>query len=397
MSASQVANDAKRYDLVWGSFNANGDNDPLVWTQNSKALVSRYYIITEDNTIISGNNLQYWQTNHPDWMLYACDSNGNPTKDLAYTPGDGFKDIALNIHNQEAVKWQVNSLVSYVLQNGYNALALDEVIFSNFMWGGNPAWGQTVNKSEYACGTWDSTFTNFTKIYNGRNDATWTADVLNWIEMAHNAAVQHSLKVIVNHPANSNVNDGNENTLLSNIDATMDESGFSDYDANPTPPPTSFFVGTLRYMQHVQTQGKTFVLINKFNRDGGRVTPPHLEYSIATYLIGDNGNADLFTVGPNGAGQGYGTEQYYQEYGINFGTPCPAGVLNGGASSPDVYYRAYTNGLAIVNAGNTTTETATLPPNHHYTDIEGQPISGNTVSVNPHSAYVLTTGGNGCQ
>lgn len=396
MSTSQVASDAGRYDLVWGSFNNNGDNDPSTWRQNSNALVSRYYIITEDNTIISGNNLQYWQTNHPDWMLYACDSSGNPTRDLAYTPGDGFKDIALNIHNQAAVNWQVNSLVGYVLQNGYNTLALDEVIFSDFMVGGNPAWGQTKNNSEFACGTWDSTFTNFTKIYNGRNDPTWIADVLNWVQTAHNAAAQNGLKVIVNHPANSNINDPNENALLSNIDVTMNEAGFSDYGVNPTS--TGYFTGTLRYMQHVQAQGKKFVLINKFNNDGGgRVSRAHLEYSIATYLIGNNGNADLFTVGPNGVGQGYGAEQYYQEYGINFGNPCPAGVLNGGVNNPDIYYRAYTNGLAIVNAGNTRTETMTLP-NHQYTDIENQTISGNTVSVNPNSAYVLTTnGGNGCQ
>ncbi|HUN29901.1 MAG TPA: hypothetical protein VMV65_08835, partial [Alphaproteobacteria bacterium] len=63
MSASQITSDAGRYDLVWGSF------DPQPWrAANPQALVSRYYIIEEDNTLTSGHNLQWWQQNHPDWI-----------------------------------------------------------------------------------------------------------------------------------------------------------------------------------------------------------------------------------------------------------------------------------------------------------------------------------------
>lgn len=391
MGTSQVANDAFRYDLVWGSFNANGDNDPATWRNaNPRALVSRYYIMTEDNTVISGNNLAYWQQNHPDWILYACDSSGKPTKDLAYTPGVGFKDVVLNIHDQNVVNWQVQNLVNYVTQNRYNALAIDEVIFSDFLVGGNPAWGQSVNQSEYACGTWNANFTQFTKIYSGRNDPTWTKDAVNWIKTARQAANAKHLAVIVNHPAGT-VGDPNEASLLSNVDVTMDESGFSDFG---NPASTSYFLGTLNYMKYAQSLGKAFVAINIYEQDSMRVTTDHLEYSIATYLMGNEGSADLFTSTSNSEGAGYGSEQFYQEYGVDFGTPC--GEMYKDVVSPDIYYRRFTHGLAVVNAGKTQAEPATLPSNHQYTDIDRGAVS-NTVSVTPNDAYVLTTGGSGCQ
>ncbi len=390
MPTSQVASDAKRYDLVWGSFNYNGDNDPTTWRANSKALVSRYYIITEDNTLISGHDLNYWRQNFPTWILYACDSSGNPTKDLAYTPGDGFKDVALNIHDQSVINYQVASLTNYVLKHGYNALALDEVIFTDFMIGGNPAWGQTRNTTEYACGTWNSTFTQFTKIYSGRTDPTWTADVVNWVKTARQVATTNHLAVIVNHPA-GRVGDPNEKSLLSNVDVTMNESGFSDY-GNATR--SSFFVGTQSWMKYVQSLGRAFVLINKYQHDSPVVTTDHLEYSIGTYLMGNEGSADLFTVGGNGAGTGYGAEQYYKEYAIAFGTPC--GEMYRDTVSTDIYYRRFTHGLSVVNAGDTQTEKATLPSNHQYTDIRRGAV-GSTLMVPINDAYVLTTTTNGCQ
>src|SRR5579862_500810 len=94
MSSSQISADASRYDMVWGSFN------PGPWrSANSAALVGRYYIPEEDNSLLSGHTLAWWQQNHPDWMLYACTSSGTPTQDLAYVPGVGFNDVVLDIHN----------------------------------------------------------------------------------------------------------------------------------------------------------------------------------------------------------------------------------------------------------------------------------------------------------
>lgn len=389
MSSSQISADANRYDIVWGSFN------PQPWrSANPRALVSRYYIVSEDNILVSGNNLSWWQQNHPDWILYACDSSGNPTHDYAYTPGDGFADVPLNIHNPNVVQYQVQSLTNYIKANGYNAMALDEVIFQNYMEGGNPKLGvgQSVTPGEYGCGTYNADG-SFNRVYTGKTDPTFIADILNWVSAARQTAKANNLDVIVNHPAGS-TSDPNEQALLGMVDATLDENGFSDYGNYPRL--TSFFRNTLAYMKYVQSRGVAFVDIDKFAVNGETTTVPsnEREYAIATYLMGNEGAADMFIVGNNGAGYGYGAEQYYQEYTAAIGTPCAE--MYEDASNPQIYYRKFSHGLSIVNSGSSGPETATLPA-HTYSDIEGRAVSGSTLTVNSADAYVLLTTGNGCQ
>ncbi len=102
MSAGQVAAEAPHYDSVWGSF------QPSVWNQNHPGMiVSRYVLPNEDVRLISGHDLTWFQQNHPDWILYACDNNGNPTHDPAAS-GTGFGDVPLDIHNPAVVQYQLH-------------------------------------------------------------------------------------------------------------------------------------------------------------------------------------------------------------------------------------------------------------------------------------------------
>lgn len=384
MSASQIAADASRYDMVWASF------DPAPWRGgNPQALVSRYYITEEDNEPISGHNLQWWQQNHPDWILYACDSSGNPTTDIAYSPGDGFPDVPLDMHNPAVVQYQIQSLISYATANGYNAIALDNVDFTDIMQGGNPELGQTVKPGEYGCGIENQDGT-FTKIYQSTTDPTWTSDILNWVENARAAANSAGLALIVNHPIGATGN-ANEATLIRNIDVMLDESGYSDY-GNYAP-----FASTYTYAEWVESQGVGFTVIDRWtNNNQTAPTSDQLEYSIATYLMANEGNEDLYVSANNSAGTGYGAEQYHQEYATPIGQPCAA--MYGGSSydpsNPAIYYRRFAGGMAIVNASASTPEQAKLPTDHTYTDLEGRTVT-NPLTVNADDAYVLTTT-NGC-
>ena len=386
MSASEISSDASRYDLVWASF------DPQPWrAANPQALVSRYYIIEEDNTLTSGYNLQWWQQNHPDWILYACTSNGTPTHDYAYSPGDGFTDVPLNFHNPSVVQYQVASLMNYMQANGYNAMALDQVIFNDFMVGGNPELGQTENTSEYACGTWNDDGT-FNTVYTSPSDPTWTQDVLNWVSAAKTAAAAAGDVVIVNHPAISTVN-SNEQALMHLVDGEVEEPGFSDYGNYQTQP--SYFLSMYKYMEWVQEQGIAFVDIDRYTL-GGETSPTsdQVEYSIGTYMMGNEGNADLYIDANNGSGYGYGSEQYHPEYATQLGSPC--GAMTEDPVNAQIYYRRFQNGMVVVNSGGSGTENATLPTGHTYTDIEGRTVT-NPLPVNAYDAWVLTTGGgNGC-
>ncbi len=388
MSGSQIASDAHFYDVVWGSFTAAdgaAQNNPPIWrSNNAQTFVSRYYIISEDNKLVSGRDINYWLQHNPTSILYACDSSGNPTRDYAYTPGDGFADVPLNIHDQSVVNYQVGSLLNFVKNNGYNAFALDEVIFHNYMLGGNPKLGQSGPKAgEYGCGTWDSTFTNFTKIYSGPNDPTFTADVLNWVHTAQQTAAQNGIFVVVNHPAPGSIN-ANEQSLVSYADVLMDETAFTDYGNYIKAP--GYFNQAYNWMEYVQRQGKASIIINKFAQNGQQiVTQLQLEYSIATYLMANEGNADVFSVANNPSG--YGAEQYHSQYATNMGRPCSP-------MSGTPHMRRYEHGLAIVNNSLSSVQ-ATLP-NHQYSDVFGRSVS-NPLTVNGADAYVLTTGANGCQ
>jgi hypothetical protein len=395
MSSSQIEADASRYDLVWASFPPS----PQLWRQyDPQAPISRYYIPEEDNILISGHDLQWWEQNHPDWILYACESNGTPTHNFAYTPDDGFADVPLDIHNPSVVQYQLQTLIPYAQQNDYNAIALDEIIFEDVMEGGNPELGQTVQAGEYGCGIWNDNGT-FTTVYSGPNDPTWTSDILNWVESAKQAASAAGLSVIINHPP-GDLDDPNEEALMQNVNATVDEAGFSDYGNYTNQDEAALFGATYRYMEWVQKQGVAIVDIDRFASDGPTITSDHLEYSIATYLMANEGNADLFALGGNGTGYGYGAEQYHPEYATQIGPPCSA--MYGGptysTTSPQIYYRRFENGMVVVNSGSmpVPSEDATLPSDHVYQDIEGRPVT-NPLVVDSNDAYVLTTNGNGCQ
>lgn len=397
MPPSQVSADAHYYDWVWGSFNGSPQGAPAdtpVWRSNNpQALVSRYYIVEEDNILVSNHDVNWWRQNHPDWILYACDSSGNPTRDIAYTPGVGFADVPLNIHNPAVVDYQLNqSLIPFAQANGYNALALDQVIFSNIMEGGNPQLGQSVKPGEYGCGTWNSDGT-FNKIYQSKSDPTWAQDIVTWVTTAKQDAAMQNIKIIVNHPEGS-INDPNEQALIRNVDVTLDESGFTDYGNYGS---IGFFNATYNYAEWVQKQGVAIGFIQKYAHETTSFTPVEIEYAIATYMMANEGNADMFLVGNNGAGYGYGAEQYHNEYATHLGAPCGAmyGGSNYNSSAPGVYYRRFQSGIVIANVSSSGAS-ATLPSNYSYSDIEGRPVS-NPLPLNGHDAYVLTAPGNGCQ
>lgn len=397
MTSTQIQSDASRYDMVWGSFNPNP------WRYGSSSVsVSRYYIPEEDNTILSQHNLTWWKANHPDWILYACDASGNPTQQYAYTPGVGFADVVLDIHNPAVVNYQIRqSLAPYAIAHNYTSLAIDQVIFKNVLVGGNPKLGQSIISGYYGCGIYQNG--SFVRRYTGPNDPQFTTDILNWVKTARSILTSDPtigpkhLALFVNHPQGSTSN-ANEQALYANVDGIIDESAFSDYGAYQQQSKAGIFLAKVNYMKYLQAHNVTPIMIDKFAQDGATVTSNQLEYSIATYLMGNEQSADLEVVGNNGKGYGYGAEQWHQEYATPIGAAC--GEMYGGASydsaNPQIYYRRFAGGISVVNSGSLprASETATLPTNHTYTDIEGRPVS-NPLTVNSNDAYVLTTT-NGC-
>ena len=403
MTNAEITADAKRYPAVWASFN------PAPWFAAKPAIkLSRYYVPSEDSNLISGHNLAWFQTNHPDWILYACDPNNNPTSEIAYVPGIGFPDVPLDIHNPAVVDYQIRqSLAPYMISNHYNVAAFDEILFTNFLVGGNPELGQQIMPGYYACGIFTGGPQNpntFVRRYASKGDTQYGVDILNWLRTAKNifttdpTIAPHQFKIFINHTVQSQ-SDPNEIALLSLVDMEIDEVGFSDYGNYQKAPYSALFGATVSWMKWLQSHNVAIGIIDKFAGQT-KVTGLQEEYSIATYLMGKEQGAYLFTVPDNGPGYGYGAEQWHYEYDTALGPPCQE--MYGGSAydpkNPQIWYRQFANGLAVVNSGSLplASENATLPTGRVYKDIHNRKVT-NPLSVASNDAYVLTTAaGTGC-
>ena len=371
MPTSLIQSNARRYDAVWASLSPKG------WASaHPGMIVSNYYIMGLDQYAATHHTLSWWQSNHPNWILYACTAAGAPTHDIAYMQGINTPDMPLDIHNTAVVSYQVNTMASYAAAAGYNALAVDQVVFWNIYKGGNSTFHQTRKAGEYGCGTWNGN--TFQRHYSSPQDPQYAADVVAYVRQARSIAHSHGMSLVINHPGGS-ISDPNEQQLLSNTDAVMNETGFSDYGRYAQKP--GIVGSTLTWMRYAQARGTAVLVVNKFINIPVTVNGAALEYSIATYLLGNQGAALLFTGGLHG----YGTLQYHSEYDAAIGKPCSD--VTGGP----VFTRRFTGGIAIVNAS-TSTVSASLPSGKSYHDIESRSIG----ILAPMSGYVLLTSKNGC-
>jgi len=356
------------------------------WRTSNPNLRSSYYFLMDTDASTSswggiGHSLAWWQANHPDWILYKCDATTNsPTMLPAYD--GGLPNVPLDIHNPAVVQYQIAQVVGpYAARNNYTALAADEVTY----------WiGASGGAGYYGCGIYSHGA--FVRRYTGRNDPNWATDVVNWVKAAHTilttnpSVAPYHLKLIINHPGG--MMNSNEATIAANVDADMDETGFTVYGRYQTVS-TIPVTREANWMQFMQARGVAVLI----NQDWGSliVGPAQRDYSAATYLLGNENAASVF-VTPH---KGYGVETYYHpEYAsANLGAPC-AEYYGGSVATPAIFYRKFANALVVVNAGGHGTELAPLPSGHAYSDLEGRPIS-NPLSVAANDGYVLLTV-NGC-
>jgi hypothetical protein len=397
MTQSQIQQEAPYYDSVWGAF------FPQYWNaSHSGMILSRYYLPFEDAYLMSGNDLNWFKTNHPDWILYGCDQNNNPTTHYAWS-GTGFpNDVPLDIHNPAVVAYQLANIKSYLQSNGYNALAIDNTVFINYLESPNPMLesGQRTQSGWYGCGIYQNGIldsAHFVRRYTGfdnTNDATFNADVNNWVAQARAALSPLGIKIIVSHPPIGFSPNANEQTLVSNIDGLLDENGFTHY-GNPVP--TNTFAQTLNWMQLLQSRHIAFFVTDYWCLDGtdpttnqpcgtdpSQLTAREVDYSLASYAIGNNGGADVF-ISPNG-GAGY---SFRPEYLTKYGGPCGSSTQSGA-----IFTRSFSGGFAVVNTS-TSTQSVSLPA-HNYRDIEGRAVS-NPLQVGAQDGYMLIrSDGSGC-
>lgn len=386
MTSSQIQSEAPHYDFVWGSFQNQS------WlSANPNIILSRYVLDSEDMNYISGHDLSWWQANHPDWIFYACDSSGNPTHYLAWDEGSFPNDVPIAFYKPEVQAYEQSLWIPFLKNNGYKALAADNMNLPNYTIAGNPnnpapTPDPSTRSSYFGCGTYD-TNGNFVRRYSSRSDTTYTSDTISWAAYMQSALHSNGLKLVINHPLSNPPTDPNEQQLLSHIDGMLDENGYTHYG---TLLQNSSFASTLQWAEYTQQHNIAIMMTDYFCtgsgcNDNGSVTAQQADWALASYAIGNEGGEDVY-ISPY-RGSDY---SYRNEYSTRYGAPC------GGYTQPAtyVYERKFAGALVIVNAS-TAAYTLSLPSGHSYTDIERGTISGSSLTVNPADAYFLLTT-NGC-
>lgn len=395
ITVTQITAAKNRYNVVWAT------GIPTTWrAADPAAFVSRYYILNEDSVGISGRGLPYWQQfkGRPDynpgsWILYACTPSGVGTRQIAYTPGtgntvapSGLADVPLDIHNPYVRDYQILSLTQYAIAHHYNAIGIDEVILTqDVLLGGNPHFGQSIIRGYFGCGVWQGN--TFVRRYSSPMDPTFAADVLAWIKRAHQLLTTtfaaYHLALVVNHPAGPL--NTNEISLLSNVNIALNETGYSDYGNYAQPSKLGLFALTQTWTRYAQQHGVRVVTVDKFAFTPS-ISTVQRDFSLATYLMGNEGASDLVVTGAH-----YTTQPYYPEFGTIIGAAC--GAMYRYSTSPNIYLRRFANGIAVVNAG-LTPQVARLPA-HVYRDILGRTFRN---PVPASDAYAMTTTtGTGCR
>jgi hypothetical protein len=384
MTGAQIDSEAPHEDSVWGAF------FPGTWTGAHPGIILSFYTVpVEDNNMASGHDLSWWQTNHPDWILYACQSDGTPTKDLAWSRS-GFQDVPLDFSNPAVIAYQMSVLIPYLKAKGYTALAADNTDLLNYTVGGNEEFGQTVKAGEYGCGTYD-TSGNFHRSFDGPlnspNDTAFVAAMVNWVRTVSADLHAAGLRLMINHPLYNPPTNANEQQMIAVIDGMVDENGYTHYGTLLN---TTDFAFTLSWVEYLQTHRVATLLVDYFctgsscSNNVESLTPQQVDWALASYAIGNEGGEDLYT-SPAG-GQVY---SYRPEYSTTYGAPCGSYTQ----ISSYVYERKFQGALVIVNA-TTGNYAFSLPANHSYRDIEGQAVT-NPLTLGPTTGYVLLTS-NGC-
>jgi hypothetical protein len=393
MTTAQIQAEAPHEDAVWGAYS------PSVWNGlHPGMIVSRYILPVGDDSSMSHHDLTWWQQNHPTWILYACDSSGNPTHTLAW-PGGNFQNVPLDFSNPQVIQYQIQMYVNFLKGNGYNTLAADNTDLLNYTKGGGE-FNEPYVSSDYGCGTWSADGSTFTKLFGPGTDPAFISAMVNWVKSVGAGLHQAGLKLLINHPLNNNVTNANEQALLSGADGMIYENGFTFYGKYQSQA-AAFVRNAIPWAQYTQQHGIAFLITDYLcNTYGGtqafnnnapcpfdpmQIPAPQVDWALATYALVNYGGADVYISPQTGE-----TPSYRPEYSTTYGSPCSGTYTN---VTTNVYERTFSGALAIVNAS-TASYSFTLPQGHTYRDIEGRAVT-NPLVLQPADAYFLLTS-NGC-
>ncbi len=347
---------AQYFDFIWGG----SPRKVSLFHEGHPNIIVSYYIPFHRDDGTFGNpdlgkyhNLRYWQSLHPDWILYKCDRT-TPAYEF------GNPNIPLDFSNPAVVKWQIQTYGLPASQRGYDAIAADNINMENLFGG---------------CGSFHHG--RWVQRYSGNmHDERWHADVVSWVARMQRGlhALPHHLKLIPNFSLGAllTVNSPIVQQFLDHVDAVLDERGFTNYgDGYIT---GERWVQAVKFIQMVQDQRKAIYILNQTKSP---MKQDQVQYALVSYLMAKGNLASMYITG----NQDYGRTMLSNFYSVQIGSP--EGSMY---TAQNVYWRRYSNGLVVVNPSATTAQTIVVYD--HYRDMYDEPVR-HRFTLAPHSGRIL--------
>jgi hypothetical protein len=318
-------------------------------------------------------------------------------------PGSGFPDVALDVSNPEVVNYLTRQTIyPYMIANGYNALALDNVLFTNVMTGPNPTLGEPKPISGwYACGTVDASNTPHIR-YSSPTDPNYARDMLNLVHTIKTdfkvdpTITGYNFHLLANHTY-TNLSDPNMQEFLrpsDGIDVLLDENGFGNYGRAQNTGTQNTYANYFSAIQRMGTEVwiTNYSCLTRSGPSGPNCPQPtaqQIGYDLAMYEISNQGNLGEY-IGP-------GSDVYSYQNAYAMATNVGPGCANFTRTANNVFVRKFANAIAVANGSDNGTQTYMLPSGHSFTSVDGRPVpsGGNALTLNAGDGYLLLTS-NGC-
>jgi len=376
---SYITSIASRYDFGWS---------PLTYSAlaigNSSFVSGTYYTSTQGL-----RDLGWYQANHPDWILYACD-RATPVFQFDYAA------VSLDITNPEVVDYKFSELI-----NG-TAIAWDNFYLSNDF--PSPLGGE----STHACGAYDK-YGNWVQKFAGVGgyaevaDPQWTDSVIAYAakirKRLHDLPAEPKLlipnsevRVVAGDPVRSA-------NLIAAVDGVLIEGGQLNQSA--TGDPRQLWLRNIRFIEAANAAGRAFYTIEFADQVVPKMGTLNqfVQFTLASYLLAKGHWAALDII-PPGANSNYSNSDgiFWPaefEAATAIGTPCgPMKQVAGANGSEDgLFIREHTG---IVNASRTTWYSAALPGGNSYQDLYGASYSSPTILLAGTGVVLLKTNPGAC-
>lgn len=356
---------ARYYDFVWG---ATPRKVAAFRSGNPNAFLSYYIPFHRDSGTFENpglgkqHDVNYWQSTHPDWVLYKCDRT---TPALEY----GDPNIPLDFTNPDVVQWQVQTYAQPASTNGYDAIAADNLNLENLFG---------------ACGFYKNG--KWTQRYTGDTiDKQWQNDILSWVTAMQKSlhALPHPMALVPNLSAGPvPLSDPIIGKIVTHVDGILDEGGFTNYGNGYLT--GSNWLHEIQFIRSVQLQQhKPYYISNEFKSDA--LSHEQILWALASYLISKEHFSSLYITNNTNSTQNYGADNRYSEYAAKIGSPRSEMYF-----SQNVYWRDYSNGIVVVNPSDTNSYTVKTSATT-YADLYGNRVN-QTFSISPRSGMVLIPG-----